>query len=68
MCQVNGPNGLLSARNASVSTQNKLLAQLAVRDTDRDTVMRLDTRRDMETRDRAKTKHTSIDTEQRPIH
>jgi len=33
---------------------------------DRDTVMRHETWRDMETRDRAKTRHTSVETEPRP--
>ena len=62
--QVNGPRGLLSVRNASVSTQSKHLAM-----PDRDTVMRHETCRDMETRDAAKTRrYTSVEAEPRLRH
>jgi len=64
---VNGPSSLISARNANVSTENKHLAM-----PDRDTVktqswdMRHDETWKLETR--AKTGHTSVETEPRPRH
>jgi len=63
---LHGPSGLLLAREGSDSTKNKCIAKPDSHS--QDTVMRHETWRDMETRDRTKTRHTSIDAEPRPRH